>query len=206
MTLFKKISLYVLGAHFLLLLILLSQHLLTRPFKYKPIAVRTVHIARTPPPPPVAAIKQPAKSSPTPAKKPSVIAKSASPKKKSPAPSQKLLQDIESNLQALTSPVVKERVKTEISIPTLHIESITFEESNSTERIAAFLQDSLQLPEYGEVKVALSLDRSGKLLHLDILDSKSEKNKQFIKNRLPELQFPCLNESASLTIVFRNEN
>ena len=48
----------------------------------------------------------------------------------------------------------------------------------------------LRLPEYGEVKVKLTLQRSGKVAKLAISSSKSEANRKYIEKTLPTLSFP----------------
>jgi hypothetical protein len=78
------------------------------------------------------------------------------------------------------------------------------------EFLIAYLQSSLDLPEYGEVRAKIEIDRFGKLLHCEILEAKSTKNAEFLKNQLPDLTFPCLNDfdimdfSQTFTITFRN--
>lgn len=78
------------------------------------------------------------------------------------------------------------------------------------EFLIAYLQNSLDLPEYGEVRVRLEIDRFGSLIHCEILETQSVKNGEFLKNQLPTLSFPCLNDfdifetSQTFTIAFRN--
>ena len=143
-------------------------------------------------------------------KQPAKTATQAPAKNKSDS-QQALLQEIENNLQVLSSLPSKTANKTEISVPVFFepppIETTPSYESefaSLNERIAAMLQETLQLPEFGEVKIFLSIDRFGRLQSLEVLESKSTKNAEFLKNRLPELLFPCLNEATSLTVVFSN--
>ena len=78
------------------------------------------------------------------------------------------------------------------------------------EYLIAYLQNALDLPEYGEVKAQLEIDRFGRLVDCQIVYTKSGKNAEFLKNQLPELTFPCLNDFGILdsthifTITFRN--
>lgn len=78
------------------------------------------------------------------------------------------------------------------------------------EFLVAFLQNALDLPEYGEVKAKIEINCFGRLIDCQILEAKSVKNAQFLKNRLPDLAFPCLNDFGILdtkqtfTITFRN--
>ncbi len=71
------------------------------------------------------------------------------------------------------------------------------------------LQDHLVLPEHGSVKLKISFSREGKVISTEIISSKSKKNAAYLKNRLPELRFPCFNhcikDETSLEFLFRNE-
>jgi hypothetical protein len=76
--------------------------------------------------------------------------------------------------------------------------------------LIAYLESSLDLPEYGKVKLELCIDRKGHLVKSQVLDSENDKNSEFLKNRLPELTFPCFNDfqitenTLTFTISFRN--
>lgn len=78
------------------------------------------------------------------------------------------------------------------------------------ERLVAFLQTCLVLPEFGDVRVDLKIDSSGRLLSYNIVDAKSKKNEDFLRKRLPELTLPCFNETKNIhaerefTIVFKS--
>jgi hypothetical protein len=103
--------------------------------------------------------------------------------------------------------------KPELVVPVLPTSILEFPDEvvvvepteSSTEKIVAFMQQALLLPEYGQVRVEVSIDKNGNLEKFTIIDTKSEKNAEFLKNQLPTLRFPCLNEAVSLTIVFSNE-
>lgn len=118
------------------------------------------------------------------------------------------MSELAKNLEALTTtPITPFR-------PTLTIPSklpprtepaaVQVEEPTYAEYIVAFLQETLALPEYGEVKAKLSIDRFGKLISCEILEARSKKNAEFLKNQLQDLTFPCFNESKTFTITFRN--
>jgi hypothetical protein len=80
----------------------------------------------------------------------------------------------------------------EIMIPkTVDVEEV----DEYKDHLIVFFQGNLELPEKGDVKVNLEIDRQGKLVHFEIIDSESTKNEEFLKNRLPELKLPCLNET-----------
>ena len=216
----KQIVWSVLAVHALLVVVLMSESWLRRSHHRKAIAVHTVQwvepqAPRAPvvvaAPTPVARAKPAAKPTPkaAPAAKKPVAEKPVVTKShvKPQNPEQTaLLNEIQQTLREIAKPATPVASKPQLAIPTLAATSVVQEAppDNVHERLSAFLQEALQLPEFGEVKVELSVDARGKLTHFKILETKSEKNADFLKNRLPELQFPCFNESSTLTIVFRN--
>jgi hypothetical protein len=223
----KQIALSVLAAHTLLLCVLLGDYWVTRnPLRPKKIAVKNIRYSSPQPqtkttvavatPTKTAKPSAPKeKAAPTPApKKGTKKSTSIETKQASPKPKEEknvLLEEIAKNLNSIAAVVPAAPKKSEIAIPTLDpILHFTSEPSDfeptDAERIALLLQELLQLPEYGEVKVELKIDRFGRLESCAILESRSAKNEQFLKKALPEVQFPCLNETAFFTIVFRNAN
>lgn len=226
----KQIVVTVLGLHGFLLLGLMVEHWIFHIPKRTAIAVKTVRmvapVAQIAVPTPVVQNKKPEPPKLSVPKKapPPVAAKPAPPRKIVPAPTPKkqpiaqkapppskqnsLIEEISSSFAALAAPGIKTvapTTKKPLSIPKLDL-SVTPTDAlpNTTDEVIAFLQESLKLPEYGEVKAKITIDIRGQLVSVEIVEAKSAKNGQFLKNRLPELQFPCFNETTSLTIVFRN--
>lgn len=69
------------------------------------------------------------------------------------------------------------------------------------------LENRLEFPENGAVTIEITIDPEGKMSNLSVLHSKSKKNANYLKNRLPHLTFPCLNTSdqtQTYTIRFKN--
>jgi hypothetical protein len=219
----KQIAVTVLLAHFGCLLFLSADYLLSwAPPKRRKVVVNMVTIAppkvqpltptksapapkKMAPKPPVA--KKPiAKPTTQPVAKPEAIAKGPPPLTPETV---SLLNELEANmetiLETIAAPAPTPPQKTAMHIPILtEIIRETISVGSADEIIAAFLQEVLTLPEFGDVRVAIAIDRLGHLKSLDVLTAKSEKNATFLKNRLPELQYPCLNEGASLTVLFSN--
>jgi outer membrane biosynthesis protein TonB len=222
----KQIALVVCMIHCLLVLALFGHHLFTRQLRPpRPMVVRT--LAAQPPPRAIASAPTPkaaaAKAKPpapvkkaaakaTPAAKAAV--KSAPPKTilAKPAPVHKpvqeelLLQEIAESLETLSAETM--RTRTALTVPS-KVQSKaeiapTSLDPTYGELLIAYLQNELDLPEYGEVKAKIEIDRFGRLIDCQILEAKSAKNAEFLKNRLPELAFPCLNDTQSFTITFRN--
>jgi hypothetical protein len=59
------------------------------------------------------------------------------------------------------------------------------------------LKLSLKLPEYGEVKVQLTLARSGSVVRLTGIKSKSKKNASYIEKTVPKLKLPPFGQNFS---------
>lgn len=210
----------VFAVHGTLILWGMTDHLLNRKNKRKQaMIVRTVQ-----PFLPIVAVSSPAVISALPQKK---MASTAS-AKKTTLPSikplkkeQKLavntefLGELTKSLEALQSSQPKKLSGRSLSIP----QNITckpelenaFQKNNSyAENLIALLTSSLDLPEFGAVKACLQIDASGSVINCKILEEKSRKNSEFLKNRLRELTFPCFNDfglsdsQLEFTVTFRN--
>lgn len=209
----KKIVYWVIGIHCALLVALVIDHLVHRRPLIRPIAVRTVRMR---PPPSIAQAPKSASA------KPSIAKKKESPLPSKPVASKKPAQKVSkpTPLPSFDPPSPPPRPsRTEIQLPSLLEEKAVVSPSlrdegsfpsTYEETLISFLTASLELPEYGEVRAELTLTREGRLLSIDILDAKSRKNKEFLKKKLPELLYPCFNDSSSeiksFTVVFRNED
>ncbi len=58
------------------------------------------------------------------------------------------------------------------------------------DELASRLKLLLRLPEYGEVKIKLTIARSGKIAKVVVVSSESGANRKYIEKTLPELTFP----------------
>lgn len=73
------------------------------------------------------------------------------------------------------------------------------------------LHASLHLPDFGEVKIELTLQQDGTVAKLKVLKTESEQNKKYLESRLPQLRFPHLTGSLakknehSFILTFCNE-
>lgn len=231
----RQIAISVCLAHLLVVIGLIGHHLITRrPSPPRPIVVRTVvpkavapvqlETKQKPAPSTVPVVKKEtpkkepkkeiAKAKPKPApetKKPALEKSLAQPvQEKDP-----LLEEIAQRLEALAAASEPPRFRPSLSLPSeVEPKAKVTESSNENpvygEILIAYLQNALDLPEFGEVKAKLDIDRFGRLIDFEILETKSVKNAEFLKNRLPELALPCFNEAdssntnLSFTITFRN--
>lgn len=121
---------------------------------------------------------------------------------------QELLQSIEESIAKIGKKADKLSDKSAplIHIPkeitSLHIDSsVTFDiggdshESASLkksyeEELSLYLKALLQLPEYGDVRLSLKLNRSGKVVLVKFIKADSEKNKHYLEKALPKIAFP----------------
>lgn len=76
-----------------------------------------------------------------------------------------------------------------------HTQSL--EHLNYSGLLIQFLEDRLVLPERGEVKLKLALNKEGKIVSLEIIKAESVKNMEYLKNTLPQLSLPCFNTGVS---------
>lgn len=216
----KQIAIAVLFGHFLALLALAIHHLATPRPRYHPIAIHTISspaVSLPPLPPalashPVSSAPRPSSPKPVSSKPPARPSTKSSPSKKSPPQktTASLLDSLSQNLQALSSHSASPP-KADLPIPKLLTKkpAVTIEhplDLSYAQSLIFFLQNALELPEIGEVKVSLTILPSGALQSCEIIASKNPANSAFLKNRLPQLPFPCFNDvdSKTLTLVFRN--
>jgi hypothetical protein len=150
------------------------------------------------------------------AKKPKTITASPPIKREEPAAiDSQLLEELQSSFEALSAPSVKTPKRSSLSVPTFAssqalIEEAPIDNPSYAQEIAAILQTSLDLPEFGSVKVKLDISSLGTLISCEILDARSQKNGLFLKKRLQELSFPCFNgfgiveNHLEITVTFTN--
>ncbi|MBF8263589.1 MAG: hypothetical protein HW387_1254 [Parachlamydiales bacterium] len=201
-------------------------------FSYKPpirrpISVRTIqpanpiHVATAPSCEP--SVASPPQSTPAPITAKKTRPAAAAPKKK-PAPTRPIpahtLQQIEDSFAALSQPAPKKSAsQSKIQLPAAIVAKsniqASVEEMSSISmdyhiRLVDHLQGALLLPETGEVRLKIAIVSPGKLASVEILDTKSKKNAEWLKNQLPLLDLPCFNDYniidplLEFTITFRN--
>lgn len=68
--------------------------------------------------------------------------------------------------------------------------SMTKEERSYESELVSRLKLALHLPEYGDVKVKLTVSRQGKVLKVAVTSSKSVRNKEYVQKTLPGISFP----------------
>jgi colicin import membrane protein len=83
-------------------------------------------------------------------------------------------------------------------------------EISYTDEVGVRLKKGLKLPDYGAVKIKLTLDRTGKVVKVETISFESQKNKAYAESKIPTLLFPPFGqrfkESAQNTFVFILKN
>jgi hypothetical protein len=225
----KQIAVAVCLVHFFAIFCLVAHHLTTIRWKTpRPMVVKTIleqpprsiaHAPKATPTPKPQKVSAPV--TPKPAKKPSpgLQPKPTNPvaKKSLPVPKSSLdpnpYKEIAESLETFSSEAKSNRPSLLIPSKVQPKAQITTESNLDPtygEFLIAYLQTSLDLPEYGEVRTKLEIDRFGKLIDCEIVEAKSLKNAEFLKNQLPQLTFPCLNDfgiidpTQTFNVTFRN--
>lgn len=224
----KQIATVVVGVHLFVLFALMSHHLMTCRWRQpRPMIVRTlsplVHterkvvkvetggekrlVTKTPLSP---ASPAPEKKSIQQAKKETLRAR-----KGKPAPVQEsILKEIAESFEAIGKEPKKSVHKPALSIPgkviskTQVAEEASIGDATYEELLIVFLQNALDLPEYGEVKMEIEIDSFGKLVDCHIIEAKSNKNAKFLNEEIASLNFPVplnFDQRHKFTIVFRNQ-
>ena len=257
----KKITLFVVSVHLLMILMLLFSPPKIKPLKSKHIAVRTLQpktraataaVSPTPkkrasPPaaakpqnPPKAAAKAvpkketakkeapkketktaaaskpaPIKSKPINQKKPSVVEKGKP--KKTVKPKQEVWQEIDEALAKIDHKVYS-KSQSKLDVPQVKGSTPSFlpvpdfgdledgEEGTDEETLISFLHTSLNLPEFGEVKIQLTVKKDGSVSRLVVLEAQSQKNRAYLEKHLTLLKFPIIfDKEKTFTLTFCNE-
>lgn len=128
---------------------------------------------------------------------------------------QKLLNDLSRHLSQI-EPI--EEPKGTLSsppplIPLFEIDHMAEEEiTDYFVLIASHLKEALELPEHGEVKLELTVRKTGQIRKLRILHASSEKNQRYLELTLPVLTLPPFTDDLknelehTFTLRFCNEN
>jgi colicin import membrane protein len=97
------------------------------------------------------------------------------------------------------------------ALPTTGQITLNAHEISYRDELAQRLKLLLKLPEYGKVKLKLTLMRSGKVSKVEILSAESQANKKYIEKTVPSLSFPQFgnnfegSDQYSFVIALSNE-
>jgi len=182
--LYAKIALFVIILHIGLLLTFAKQKKASStPSKPTRLAVNTVKLQpRTP-----KKKAKPKQKKKIVRKKKKTEKKIAKTKAKTNSRRQKLLKEALENLNQIEK--APEMTLTVMPQPSNNLNTDEREKAYFN-LLATKLQTSLCLPEHGEVKLRLNLNRQGQIISVDILHAANAQNQQYIENTIRMLQFP----------------
>ncbi|OGN59700.1 MAG: hypothetical protein A3F40_04520 [Chlamydiae bacterium RIFCSPHIGHO2_12_FULL_27_8] len=221
----KKIIIYVFSIHLLIILFLIIPFSFNKKIKYSPIKERTIVINKE------TVKKLPAIQNIKPIAKKELqkktISKIEAVKKEIPKKTitkkdisvkkeeNKIISSLEEKLKKIESLENKETVSSNLVIPKI-IDNLNFEKieilsqhQNFQDILITHLKNNLKLPDYGEVKISFVIRKDGSISNINILDSKSKINENYLKNNLLGLTFNALidqiKNDEEFVIKFKNE-
>ncbi|MCB1114026.1 MAG: hypothetical protein KDK62_04655 [Chlamydiia bacterium] len=156
-------------------------------------------IAEAPPPPPQPKKEKKVEEKPkdTPKEKPKSIPKNIpktppkEPPKKPSANDKKKQELLAKAKESLNKPTDK---KEELKVPEIALpqeEGLSTEQRSYRDELVGRLKLLLKLPEYGLVKLRLTIGSGGEVAKVEILSATSQKNRKHIESTLPTLTFPA---------------
>lgn len=99
-----------------------------------------------------------------------------------------------------SSPINLETTNIPKELGALQVDAVLFNEVGQKEwgtqevsygnEVAIRLKRALRLPDYGAVKIQLTIDKTGKVNKLEIIQSESHKNRAYVETKIPTLLFP----------------
>lgn len=144
-------------------------------------------------------------------------------KKKANAPApkvQSLLQSIEESLDKIDQPKVRKKTaqtanlpdkKKRLKIDDLDSSSAIGYSDNYQDQLIDLLQSGLDLPDYGDVKLKLTLKKDGTIMELTIIEAQSQKNRSYLEKNLKTVHFPVFSgglakeNTHTFTLTFCNQ-
>jgi hypothetical protein len=171
----------------------------------KPITVNTVIFEKEKPKPkpkeikrkPKIQTKKPLKNEVKEKPKKKIVKKEPSPKKKD---NDKLLKELTLLSKAIEKIDFNEenepepKKKNETKAPAVK-SSQNRKAENYHRNLMRSLQQNLLLPEYGSVKVQITVSNTGKIIDIKVLSHQSEENKTYLMKSLPSLLLPSFGDS-----------
>ncbi len=150
---------------------------------------------------------------PSTSNKPAVVEEGKPIKKvlpKKQEPNQEIWNEIDQALAKIEKksyPVSKQIV--ELPPPPVFLDEIAAGsegEDDVLSHLVGYLHDTLHLPEVGEVKLEITVRKNGTVAKVVVLRAESQKNKLYLQEHLPHLQFPLqFDQDKTWTITFCNE-
>lgn len=192
----KKIPLYVIGAHIVLLLGL-AVFRIAQPKEVPHRSVKVNHVAVVPPKKPTP--KPCPKPEPCPKPVPCPTPKKLTPKPcpgKTPPPQSSQESSCKKPPQTARRDKLRAAMQKQLasldtkqSVGPIKTEALVFENSYR-DTLVSYLENALTLPEQGNVKIALTVNRSGVVKSVLVKEAPSKANETFVEKMVPMLLFP----------------
>ncbi len=125
---------------------------------------------------------------------------------------QKLMLELEESIAKIEG--CHDKVDTSLQLKTPHaidtLKTTRLEQNTTNEdymgTLVLCLRQSLNLPDFGEVTIRLTLRQDGSVQQLDVLKAESENNRRYLETHLPHVKFPALNNlKHTFVLTFCNE-
>lgn len=129
-----------------------------------------------------------------------------------------LITKLEKQINEIDNSDIEVKVEEELFVPknvkTLNVDKLFQSYSDQPpskfkELLIKELQDNLNLPDYGSVKVSFTILPDGEIKDIVILEYQSNENQKYLKNSLSELSFKSINkmfdEPQKFIVIFKNE-
>ncbi|MDJ0651501.1 MAG: hypothetical protein QNJ27_00580 [Simkaniaceae bacterium] len=137
------------------------------------------------------------------------------PRSHTPSKKNEIVKELKDSLKKIappTSPEQESPLTFPKNIPSLQVDQTKeCETSDYFAFLAQTLKEKLELPEYGGVKLELTVHSTGKVLKIRVLQAASEKNRRYLELNLIQVIFPPFGENFkkeqdhTFTLTFSNE-
>jgi outer membrane biosynthesis protein TonB len=131
------------------------------------------------------------------------------PTRQTPSISPSLLQELEAAFTKIEAKGDKhKKVTAPPKILPLQIDAAPDDSADYVSLLTEHLHAALHLPDFGEVKIELTLQQDGRVAKLKVLKAESEQNKKYLEARLLHMKLPALTgkkEEHTFTLTFCNQ-
>ena len=139
--------------------------------------------------------KSPTKAAPQTSKPVKKNAQPSSNKPAKPAIPNALLDELDKSIENMAKPSKSKAPRGKAHMPSLEIEqggpiSAPSQDLQYQEILAAFFHEQLQLPEFGEVTIKVTVHKDGTIKTATVTRSESSKNRKYLEEQLPRLHLP----------------
>lgn len=164
---------------------------------------------------PAAAVQTQAKPKATTPSKPKTSSPIAQPQKqKSPRPNHALTtlaKELEKSIAQIQTSTPEKSAPPVRKIAKLQIDAPEEKQSDYVASLTRYLHTALHLPDFGQVKMQLTVRQDGTIVKLLVIKAESEENRKYLEKHIPLLHFPPLqgeyakDNTHTFVLAFCNE-